>query len=139
MESCRFCGYKGIWKAGVINGKQRYKCKNCNKNQSEVDGRVKYSDDEKKYAAILYMEGCGFRRIARIMSQLFRKEYRYQTIMNWIKKTGLKLLPEEYNRKNIEIVEMAELDNYIQKKKEESNQGYALLLVGKRCVLLHLK
>ena len=33
----------------------------------------------------LYLEGCKFRRIARIMSKMFGKIYRYQITMNWIK------------------------------------------------------
>ena len=83
LETCKVCGCKGLWKAGVVKGKQRYRCKNCNKNQAETDGRVKYTAEERRHALVLYLEGGGFRRIARIMSKLFGKIYRYQTTMNW--------------------------------------------------------
>ena len=72
-----------------------YRCKACAKNQVEVDDRVKYSDEGRIQALVLYLEGSGFRRIARIMGKLFRKEYRHQTIMHWIKIIGLKVLVEE--------------------------------------------
>ena len=39
VENLKVCG----WKAGIVKGKQRYRCKNCNKNQAETDGMVKYS------------------------------------------------------------------------------------------------
>ena len=71
LETCKVCGCKGLWKAGVINSKQRYRCKNCNKNQAETDGRVKYSDEERKHAISLYLDDCGFRRIARILRQIY--------------------------------------------------------------------
>ena len=90
LEICAVCGCKALWKAGIVKGKQRYRCKNCNKNQAETDGRVKYSGAERKYALVMYLEDCGFRRIARIMSKIFGKHYRHQTIMNWIKKDWIK-------------------------------------------------
>ncbi len=83
--------------------KQRYRCKNCNKNQAEIDSRAKYSDEERKYVLILYIDGDGFRRIARIMSKI----YRYQTVINRIQKAGLKALKEN------STVKMTELRMYI--------------------------
>ena len=79
LEICAVCGCKALWKAGIVKGKQRYRCKNCNKNQAETDGRVKYPGEERKYALMLYLVDYGFRRIARIMSKIFGKHYRYQT------------------------------------------------------------
>ena len=32
-----------------------------------------------------YLRGCGFRKIAKIMSKLFRKDYRWRIVMYWIK------------------------------------------------------
>ena len=53
----------------------------------------------------MYLEDCGFRRIARIMSKIFNKNYRYQTIMNWIKRAGLKEMSEKKQEK-VEVWEM---------------------------------
>ena len=53
VENLKVCG----WKAGIVKGKQRYRCKNCNKNQGEADGRMKYSDEERKHAVALYLKG----------------------------------------------------------------------------------
>ena len=126
-----------MWKAGIINGKQRYRCKNCNKNQAETDGREKYSEEERRCALVLYLEGCGFRRIARIMSKLFGKYYRHQTVVNWIKRAGLKVLSEQTKQEKVEVLEMDEPYTYVKKRSEK--QGFGPLLIGKRCALLRWK
>ena len=40
-------------------------------------------------AVTLYLEGCGFRRISRILSEMFDKFFRWQTVVQWIKKASL--------------------------------------------------
>ncbi len=54
---------------------------------------------------MLYLGGCGFRIIAKIMSKIFNKSYRYQTIMNWIKRAGLKEMSEKKQEK-AEVLEV---------------------------------
>ena len=44
LEICAVCRYRE--KQVLLNYKQRYRCKNCNKNQAETDGRMKYSGEE---------------------------------------------------------------------------------------------
>ncbi len=49
LKVCVVCG----WKADIVKWKQKYRCKNCNKNQAETDSRVKSSYEERKYALIV--------------------------------------------------------------------------------------
>ena len=63
------------------------------------------------HTVVLYLECCRFRRIGKMMSKLFGKNYRYQTTMNWIKKAGLKAV----------IAGVDELYMYI--KKRAKNTG----------------
>ena len=72
--------------------------------EAETEGGVRYADEERT----LYLEGCGFRRVARIMSKI----YRYQTIINRIKKAGLKVLKES------STVRIDELHMYITRSEE---------------------
>ena len=119
LENCKYCGCSGVWKFGVVNGKQRYKCKHCARSQSEIDGREKYSAQERKFAITLYLEGNGFRRIARIMTKTFEKEFRHQTIQYWIKKAGIQVLKQAKERvtsAKMEVLEMDELYTYVKKK-----------------------
>ena len=58
----------------------------------EKDSRYKYSERERNSALALYLEGMGFRQIARVMSKIFGKKYVYQTIIKWITKEGKQAL-----------------------------------------------
>ena len=53
--------------------------------QGLVDHRVKYTEEERKAEICLYLEGNGFRRTARILSELFQKNFCYRTIMQLVK------------------------------------------------------
>ena len=55
------------------------------------------------------------------MSKIFGKHYRHQTIMNWNKKAGLRVLKENSKQEQMDVVEMDELYTYI--KKKEKNTG----------------
>ena len=72
LDNCRYCGSARIIKVGHRDGQKKYRCKDCGKSQGPEDRRFKYSDKERKIALTLYLEGCGFRRIARIMSEMLR-------------------------------------------------------------------
>ena len=64
----------------------------------------------------MYLEGCGFRRIAIIMSKLFGKYYRHQTVVNWIKRAGLKVLSAQTKQEKAEVFETDELYTYVKKR-----------------------
>ena len=67
-------------------------------------------------AVNLYLEGCGFRRIARILSNMFEKHFCYQTVIQWIKKEAKKQESAELETKEeTQILEMDELYTYIKK------------------------
>ena len=64
---CKFCGSEAPSKSGFTRGQQRYFCKSCDGNQIVGDDREKHSKVERYAAMVLYLEGNGFRRIARIL------------------------------------------------------------------------
>ena len=73
LEVGKVCGCKGLWKTGIINGKQRYRCKNCNKNQAETDGQEKYSEEERRCALVMYLKGGRIPKNCDNYKQTFRK------------------------------------------------------------------
>ena len=138
MERCRHCGSERIIKTGHRDGQQKWRCKDCRKFQDEEDRREKYSRKEREMAVNLYLEGCGFRRIARILSNMFEKHFCYQTVIQWIKKEAKKHESAELETKEeTQILEMDELYTYIKKNRIKSE--YGLLSIGTRSVLLRLK
>ena len=138
MEKCRHCGSERIIKTGHRDGQQKWRCKDCGKFQGEVDRREKYTEKERQTAIDLYLEGCGFRRIARILSGIFNRHVCYQTVIQWIKKEAKRIENLEPKKEgNIQILEMDELYTYIKKKQIKSEFG--LLSIGAGFVLLRLK
>lgn len=138
MERCRHCGSERIVKTGHRDGQQKWRCKDCGKFQGAEDRREKYSEKERKMAISLYLEGCGFRRIARILSDMFEKHFCYQTVILWIKKEAKEIEAAGIKaKKEIQILEMDELYTYI--KKNQIKSEYGLLSIGTRSVLLRLR
>lgn len=138
MEKCRHCGSERIIKTGHRDGQQKWRCKDCGKFQGEVDRREKYTEKERQTAIDLYLDGCGFRRIARILSGIFNRHVCYQTVIQWIKKEAKRIENlEPKKEENIQILEMDELYTYI--KKNQIKSEFGLLSIGTGFVLLRLK
>jgi transposase-like protein len=81
MDACKHCGSEDLKKDGVRIGVQKWRCGSCNRSQGLTDNRIKYIAKERSLVLTLYLEGNGFRRIARILSEMFEKFFRWQTIV----------------------------------------------------------
>jgi len=123
MDSCKFCGSKHLRKNGFNGGVQRYKCKECGKNQREGDRRVKYSHEQKLKVIKMYLEGIGIRSISRLegMSP--------PLIVHWIRQSS-ELIREKLaearavcEKSDIQILELDELFSYVQKNETGSISG----------------
>jgi len=101
------------------------------------DSRQKYDEKIKEMAFILYTEGNGFRRIARILSKIYKKKFYYQTVFKWLKLRHLELKITEKIEQNIEILEADELFTYI--KKNQTRCEYGLLWTETGCVCVNLR
>jgi transposase-like protein len=141
MHICKFCGGGELIKRGFVRGKQRYFCKLCKRHHVIGDDREKYSEQVKHTATILYLEGCGFRRIERILRSIYHIKIHFQLVIHWMKNIGRnleeKLVADKPNSHKIPLLEMDELYTYIKKKQIKSE--YGLLLIETGCVLLSLK
>ncbi|MDR0581184.1 MAG: hypothetical protein LBG04_03685 [Holosporaceae bacterium] len=112
--ACKFCGSEALRKNGITRGKQRYFCKNCERNRVAGDNREKHSEMERYVAMVLYLEGNGFRRIARILRRIFGVRIHDPLIIHWIKKLGLEIknatsAVSKIDREKISLLEMDEL------------------------------
>jgi transposase-like protein len=134
---CEHCGSEVFCKNGFTKGKQRYLCKSCGRNQTEGDGRKKYLDQERYAALVMYLEGCGFRQIARILREIFCIKIHYQIVIHWIKQAGAKLSEKKRRTPTIPVLELDELYTYAQKKQIKSEYGLLLTEIG--CALVHLR
>jgi len=65
--SCKKCDSENNIKAGKMNGKQRYRCKDCRYHFTQDDGRRKYTMNDRLTALTLFRKGLSLRSIAEII------------------------------------------------------------------------
>lgn len=117
---CPKCQSTQHHKDGIIQGRQRYKCKQCHYRYTvEKKSDVK-SAEIRRLALEMYLEGLGFRSIGRIL------KISYGTVYQWVKEWGSRVnLPKR--EEPIAIVELDEIHSYVGSKKTIA--GYGLLLI----------
>jgi len=109
---------EGCTKDGIVNEKQRYKCKSCGYRHT-----VKHlgkSPDIKRQALQLYLEGLGFRSIGRFLN------CSHVAVYNWIRAHGESIEPLRSD-KDIDVVELDEMHTYIGSKKTIVGSGLLLI------------
>ena len=117
---CPRCFSLNRHKAGLVLGRQRYKCKDCRYYYTVFQKSDVKSAATRRLAFQMYLEGLGFRAIGRILG------ISYGTVYQWVKKWGINLeLPKR--NESIEVVELDELHTYVGRKKTAA--GYGLLLI----------
>ena len=134
---CKHCGSNKRVKNGYVHGKQRWKCKSCNRTYRDGDLRERYSNDQRLRVIKWYLEGAGIMSIERM------EGVPNPLIIKWIRKFS-KILRQKLNEtaisedvKDIQILELDELFSYCQKKLTKST--YGLLLIDSEVKLLTLK
>jgi len=134
---CKHCGNSARVKNGYVQGKQRYKCKECGKTYREGDLREKYTNEQRLRVIKWYLEGAGIMSIERMGG------VPNPLIIKWIRKfskvlrAGLNEAQIPEDAKKIEIIGLDELFSYCQKKLTKSTFG--LLLIESEVKLLTLK
>ena len=134
---CKHCGSEKRVNNGYVQGKQRYKCKDCNRTYREGDLREKYSNEQRLRVIKWYLEGAGIMSIERM------EGVPNPLIIKWIRKFS-KILRQKLNEtpipkdiKDIQILELDELFSYCRKKLKKSM--YGLLLIDSEVKLLTSK
>ncbi len=123
MKICPKCKSEERKKDGIVREKQRYKCKECNYRYTVEKREAKESTQEiRKLALKLYLEGLGFRSIGRIIG------FSHVSVYYWIRDFGKKIIElGEKKEEHISVIEIDEMHTYIGNKK--TTNGYGLLLI----------
>ena len=81
--SCRYCGSEDIVRNGhTSNGKQRYRCKACNKQSRENPAPNGYSEERREEIIRSYQERSSLRGLTRTFGVA------RNTVKDWLKKSG---------------------------------------------------
>jgi transposase-like protein len=107
---CSKCGCTTLIKNGIVHARQRYCCKSCGYNFTIERKSTAFPSSIKQQALQLYLEGNGFRAIARLLGVSHVSVYR------WIRNMGEQATAIQSPQK-IDVVEIDELHTYIGNKK----------------------
>jgi len=130
IDLCPNCGSSTYIKSGIINNRQRYKCKSCAYFFS-VDEVGKKKDDYYVNKALqLYLEGLTYREIERILG------ISHVSIMNWVKKYNIKRPLGSNYHPTYKILSATELSNYFQNTKNLSGAGVVVTELGDKFMLI---
>ena len=123
MVRCKHCHSENVVKNGIVRGKQRYLCGNCNNNFTEGDKRVKESLPSKKaLAVLLYSLGkSSFGILGRIFGVSRSLTYR------WIVEAAANL-PEPEVPGTIKEMEFDEMWHFIGSKKTSVGSSKRLIV-----------
>ena len=123
---CPKCGCAVAVKNGIVQGKQRYKCKSCGCNYTQ--STMSRTPKEQRVAALkLYLEGVGFRGIERLTGTP------HTTVISWVSKLGEdieRLRPQ--NGGAVNIMELDELWHFVKKSPTSSGSGLPMIEMGSK-------
>ena len=132
---CTHCNSENTRSNGSGGGQKRWICRECKKTFSANPVEKMYSDDFKKFAIWMYLNGVGVRKIALLL------ETTHVSVLNWIRKAheimfeNLAEKKSDYSEEP-DIIEMDEIYTFV--KKGAIDIRYGLLILEGKSVLLRL-
>jgi transposase-like protein len=130
IEQCPNCSSNRYVKSGIINERQRYKCKDCNYFFT-VNKIGKSIDNYYVNKALqLYLEGLTYREIERILG------ISHVTILNWVKKYHIKRPQNTNYHPTYKILNHEELYKYFAQKSNLSGAGTLVTELGDKFMLI---
>ena len=131
MENqCPKCNNQNVSKSGIIKGKQRFFCKNCNYNFT-VKKLGKQIDDYYVTKALqLYLEGLSYREIERIIG------VSHVTISSWIKKYNIKRPPHSEFHTSYKVFKQSELITFVQNEENIKGSGLIITEFGDKYMMI---
>ncbi|APY07233.1 transposase [Winogradskyella sp. J14-2] len=130
IDLCPNCGSDNYVKSGIVNNRQRFRCKSCNYNFTVNKLGKKIDDYYVNKALQLYLEGLTYREIERILG------ISHVSILNWVKKYNIK---RPYNSKyhpTYKILNAKELANYFSNAQNLSGAGTLVTELGDKFMLI---
>ena len=120
---CKYChDEENQIKAGQTKvGSQRYKCKICGKDYVPEGKKRGYSEEIKKQAIKLYLEGNSSRAVGRILG------IGKNMCLYWMRKYAKEIEAKETPNARVNVIEMDELYSFVERK----NRFYAITLVSR--------
>ncbi|PQV50435.1 putative ATPase subunit gpP of terminase [Jejuia pallidilutea] len=130
LNSCPNCGSDTYIKSGIVNNRQRYKCKSCGYFFSVNKIGKKIDDYYVNKSLQLYLEGLTYREIERILG------ISHVSIMNWVKKYNIKRPYNSDYHPTYKILNAPELANYFNNVENIKGAGVIVTELGDKFMLI---
>ncbi|MEO9572039.1 MAG: hypothetical protein ABJH82_03095 [Polaribacter sp.] len=130
VNVCPNCGSESNIKSGIINKRQRYKCKDCSYFFTVNKLGKKIDDYYVNKALQLYLEGLSYREIERILG------VSHVSIINWVKKYNIKRPYNGNYHPTYKILNAVELSNYFSETKNLVGAGLVVTELGDKFMLI---
>lgn len=130
INACPNCTSESYIKSGIVNNRQRYKCKSCGYFFTVNKLGKKIDDYYVNKALQLYLEGLTYREIERILG------ISHVSIMNWVKKYNIKRPYNTEYHPTYKILNATELSRYFENTKNISGAGVLVTELGDKFMLI---
>lgn len=129
-KNCPNCQSPKHIKSGIVNNRQRYKCKDCNYYFTVFKTGKKIDDYYVNKALQLYLEGLTYREIERILG------VSHVSVINWVKKYNIKRPHNNTYHTSYKILNQQELAAYFSQAENLKNSGVIVTELGDKFMLI---
>jgi hypothetical protein len=130
INICPNCSSDRYIKSGIVNKRQRYKCKDCSYFFTVNKVGKKIDDYYVNKALQLYLEGLTYREIERILG------VSHVSVLNWVKKYNIKRPYNGNYHPTYKILNASELSNYFNNPSDLVGSGLIITELGDKFMLI---
>jgi transposase-like protein len=130
LTHCPKCNAENVTKSGIVNNRQRYKCKSCGYHFTVNKLGKQISNYYVTKALQLYIEGLSYREIERILG------ISHVTIMNLVKRYAVSRPEKIESRPTYKVLNHSELIDFIADREHLDGAGLIITELGDKFMLI---
>lgn len=130
MKYCPNCQSEKNIKSGIVNNRQRYKCKDCGYFFSVAKKGKKIDSYYVNKSLQLYLEGLSYREIERILG------VSHVSVMNWVKKYNIQRPYNTEYHPTYRILNAHELAKFFSDKSNLKGAGVVVTELGDKFMMI---
>ena len=130
LTHCPKCQSESVTKSGIVNNRQRFKCKDCRYNFTVNKLGKQISNYYVTKALQLYIEGISYREIERILG------ISHVTIMNIVKRYAVKRPERIESRPTYKVLSHSELSDFINQRDNLDGAGFIITELGDKFMVI---
>lgn len=130
LTHCPKCKSDLLTKSGVVNNRQRYKCKDCSYNFTVNKLGKEINSYYVTKALQLYIEGLSYREIERILG------ISHVSVMNLVRRYNIRRPEQIESRPTYKVLNHDELASFVGSRKNLEGAGFIVTELGDKYMLI---